>query len=339
MNKVNFFVGIDISSEFFTVSILDSSDMSYLNFENFENSLDGFQNLLSGFRSAKVDHTNVIICMESTGVYGEKLAYFLVSSSFKLVIENPLNVKKAFNPNKGKTDKIDSEQIAEYACRFYDKLKLWTPKLEIIEEIRMFLTQRDQFISQRIVNMNAKHAVSKKHFKSEKVISNYDEIISSINKKIKTIEKEIMSLIEIDPEFRQTFANIQSIPGVGKVLGFNLITITNGFTEHIDHKKLASYLGIVPLPFQSGSSIRKRNSSSGMGPSKFRKVIYMASMSSTLCNKELKKYFERKVAEGKNKKLVINNISNKILKIIISIIKSKKPYINNFVPINPVFRK
>ena len=187
--------------------------------------------------------------------------------------------------------------------------------------------------------MNAKHAISKKHFKSKKAIANYEDMISYIVEKIGIVEKEIKSLIESEPEFRQTFANILSIPGVGKVLGFHLITMTNGFTEHLDSKKLSSYLGIVPLPRQSGTSLRLRNSSSGIGHSKFRKVIYMASMSSILSNKELKKYYQRKVAEGKNKKLVLNNIANKIIKIIIAIIKSNKPYLPNFVSINPIFKK
>lgn len=32
--------------------------------------------------------------MESTGVYGEKLAYFLVGNNYALVIESPLKVKR-----------------------------------------------------------------------------------------------------------------------------------------------------------------------------------------------------------------------------------------------------
>lgn len=339
MDKVHFFIGIDMSSEFFTVSILDSSTMKYTSLDNFENSINGFQSLLSEFQSIKLQKSDAILCMESTGVYGEKLAYFLVSNDYKLVIENPLVVKKAFNPNKGKTDKIDSLQIAEYAFRYFDKLKLWSPKEEIIEEIRMFLNQREQFSKQRIANMNARKAISKKQIQSPKAISFYDEIITMMEEKIKTIDKEIISLIQKEPEVRQTFSNIVSIPGVGKILTFHLLVLTNGFTEHLDFKRLSSYLGIVPLPFQSGTSIRKRNSSSGIGPSKIRKVIYMASLSASLCNKELKNYFQRKVAEGKNKKLVINNISNKLIKIIIAIIKNQKPYLKNFVSINPVFKK
>ena len=62
-------------------------------------------------------------------------------------------------------------------------------------------------------------------------------------------------------------------------------------------------------------------------------------MSALQHNNELKNYFLRKVAEGKNKRLVINNISNKLLKLIIAIIKSNKPYIEKFVSINPIFKK
>jgi transposase len=47
----------------------------------------------------------------------------------------------------------------------------------------------------------------------------------------------------------------------------------------------------------------------------------VASISSTINNKKLKNYYQRKVEEGKNKKLVINNISNKLIKIITAIIK------------------
>lgn len=58
-------------------------------------------------------------------------------------------------------------------------------------------------------------------------------------------------------------------------------------------------------------------------------------MASRKYDKNMEKYFLRKVAEGKNKKLVLNNIGNKLLKIIIALIKSNKPYIKNFVSIHP----
>jgi transposase len=39
----------------------------------------------------------------------------------------------------------------------------------------------------------------------------------------------------------------------------------------------------------------------------------MAALSAILCNKDLKIYYERKVAEGKNKMAVINAVRNKLI--------------------------
>ena len=94
-------------------------------------------------------------------------------------------------------------------------------------------------------------------------------------------------------------------------------------------------MGIVPLAYESGKSIKRKSTSSGIGPGNLRKIIYLISMSVRNYDENMKKYFFRKVAEGKSKKLVLNNIGNKLLKIIIALIKSNKPYIKNFVSIHP----
>ena len=47
----------------------------------------------------------------------------------------------------------------------------------------------------------------------------------------------------------------------------------------------------------------------------------------------------RKTAEGKSGKLVLNNIGNKLLKLVVAIVKSKKPFNENFSSVNPVFLK
>lgn len=45
--NIQFFVGIDISSTFFTVSFFDEKTKKAVSFENFENSVNGFQSLLT----------------------------------------------------------------------------------------------------------------------------------------------------------------------------------------------------------------------------------------------------------------------------------------------------
>lgn len=339
MNRTDHYIGIDISSEYFTVSILTVNGMKTESLDDFENGAPGFQSLADALEKKKIEPGNCIACMEATGVYGEHLSYFLISRGYSLAVENPLKVKRAFGISQKKTDKIDSARIAEYAFRFSDRLELWTPKTRIIEEIRVFQAQREQFTVQKISNMNAKKALERKFYRSEKAIQMYDDMIKKCTENIKAIDMEIISVIRDEPEYRQHIANITSVPGVKEQLAFQIFSVTNGFTEHLDFKKLASYAGIAPMPFESGKSVRKKTASSGIGPGKIRKLLFLASMTARMHNKQMREYFERRTAEGKNKRLVLNNIGNKLLKLIISIIRNRKPYIANFSSVNPLFLK
>lgn len=49
-----------------------------------------------------------------------------------------------------------------------------------------------------------------------------------------------------------------------------------------------------------------------------------------------KGYFERKRAEGKPKRLVWNNVANKLLRILCGMLKNKQPYIENYQSVNPM---
>lgn len=339
MKKTVHFIGIDISSEYFTVSLFKKKNSEMFTFENFDNSESGFQSMLAEFQSKKVKAADSVICMEATGVYGESLAYFLASAGFAVAIENPYKIKRAFDVSPKKSDRMDSQKIAEYGFRFFDQLPFWTPKSEILEEIRVFLGQRDQFTKQKISHKNALHALEKKHFRSVKAEKMYEDMIKKCDESIKLIDKEIDELISKDPEYRQQVENLKTVPGVGDMLANQMLVLTDGFKKHLNAKELASYAGIVPLIYESGKSVRRKTASSGVGPGILRKLLYLSSMTSRRYDENMKKYFLRKVAEGKSRKLVLNNIANKLLKILIALIASRKPYIENFFSINPVFLK
>ncbi len=339
MNSVKYFIGIDVSSEFYTVSVLTQPSGEYVSFENFDNSIDGFQAMSREFQSHGITSNESIVCMESTGVYCDHLAYYLVENGFKVSIENPLKVKRAFSISKKKTDKVDSQKIAEYAYRFFDVLPAWAPKDSVIEGSKALLTVREQFVKQRTALMNAKHAESRKKFVTNKAIEMYDKMIDEYNTNIKSIEKEIKELIQTNSTYQQTISNVMTIPGVGFVLATYLFTYTNGFDPKINYKNLSSYIGIAPVEYQSGISIHRNPKSSKVGPGSLRKTLYLCAMSAKTHNEEYAKYYIRKTAEGKSGKLVLNNISNKLLKLIAAVIKSNKPFVKNFVSINPIFYK
>ena len=84
---------------------------------------------------------------------------------------------------------------------------------------------------------------------------------------------------------------------------------TGGFTRPLRPKQASAWLGICPLDHESGSSVkRKRKRSRGYGPSAIRKLLYLASMRLvSIDGSPHQAYFERKKAEGKSGRLVLNN--------------------------------
>jgi hypothetical protein len=56
-------------------------------------------------------------------------------------------------------------------------------------------------------------------------------------------------------------------------------------------------------------------------------LLTMASVSAIQCDKELKHYYKKKLAEGKPKMVALNNIRNKILSRAFAVVKRGTPYV------------
>lgn len=282
-----------------------------------------------------------VLCLEATGVYGEALCYWFAAKGYSLAVEPPNKVKRAF-PLKGhKTDAVDSRQIAEYAYRYIDELRLWKPRQELIEQISALLATREQFVQQKTANRNALRALERKVVQTPVATTAYQTQISQLQKQIDALEKEIQHLINQDGHFKQIVQVLDSIPGVGLLLAANLLTVTNGFTNPctFNVRQLASHVGICPYQIQSGSSIHQRPRSSQQGPARLRKLLHLAARSVRTHHAAFKRYFMQKLLEGKAKKLIINNIAIRLLKIICAIMKTRQPYQANFSSVNPILLK
>lgn len=70
-----------------------------------------------------------------------------------------------------------------------------------------------------------------------------------------------------------------------------------------------------------------------------RKLLHLAARSVVTHRVEFKEYYLRKQAEGKPKRLILNNVENKLLKIIWAIIREEKPYSPRYRSVNPKYLK
>lgn len=326
MSTSRYFVGLDIAAETFMAAIGTTPWKLLVKAKQFANAPDGFQQFDAWLREQNCPPEQTVVCMEATGVYGEALAYYLVAHPYAVAIEPPLKVKRAFKPHGPKTDAVDSEQIAEYACRYSDELMLWQPPSELVEQLQVLLTTREQLVQQSTAHQNALRALRRKAVRIAFAEQVYEQMLAETKTRIKALEKEIQRLIDQHPTAQHLLTWLVTIPGVGLLLAAHVLVLTQCGTRPFPSPKLAAHLGIAPLAHESGTSVYAHPTSRHYGPSQPRKLLHLAARSVSTHNPYFRAYYERKVAEGKPKKLVLNNVANKLVRTICAILETQVAY-------------
>lgn len=265
MKQPQLSTGIDIAADTFVVSIISKPGAALHGPNEFENNLDGFDELVAWFKQNNIKPKDIIICMEATGVYGERLCYFLHNLKYRLAVEQPKKVKRAFKIDSHKTDPLDSLQIAEYAFRYFDKLNLWKPREEIVEKIKALITTRELLVAHKTAVSNSLHSLKRKAVRSTTAIRIMKKEKKAIANDIKTLEKEMDNLTYVEPYVRQTVNNLKTLCGVQDLMALNMLVITNGYETEKSYKQISSYLKIAPLMHTSGTSVFKKPKKLNMG--------------------------------------------------------------------------
>lgn len=328
------YIGIDPSADTFTASIFKDGERIGKP-KTISSTPEGTTELLRWISKADCTRHNTLICVENTGVFSEALLYQLHRAAWPVVVIEPIKVHRAFEKDRPKTDETDSLKIAEYAWRYHDKLTLWTPHETVVEQIKVLLTTREQIVKQQTALSNTRQTLSRKYIQTPTANSSVDALINQTKLQIKELENEIKRLIKAHPTLATTVALITTAPGVGLLLASHLLVITDGFKKAINYRQLARHLGIAPMPHQSGTSVNRKPRSRGKGPKVIRKLLHLAARSMVTHKEQFKIYYARKLAEGKPKKVVLNNVSNRLLRIVCSMLKNNQPYIEGYVSVNP----
>lgn len=337
MQKKEKYVGLDIASKDFAASICESPESKKITKAQIPNQCEGFQEFEIWLIENNVNKSNSIVCMEATGTYSEGIAYYLSAKGYTVGVENPRKVKRAFHQEGHKTDPVDSRQIAEYACRYIDRIIPWEPKKERLEKIKHLLVAHEQLTKQSVMAQNALSSYKRHVIQVALILQTHEDTIVELKAKLRAIDKEIDKLIKQDKSICKNVNTLKSVCGFGLLLSSHIVVATNNFTCIDDYKKMSAYLGMAPYKHSSGTSIKRKDKTSGLGPPVMRRLLRLASQSVSRHNPEFRKYYLRKLEEGKAKALVLNNISNKLLKVAYATIKNDMLFVQNYKSVNPVY--
>jgi transposase len=156
-------------------------------------------------------------------------------------------------------------------------------------------------------------------------------LIESLQEQIQKLEAEIDKIVKSDESLKEQAKQIQSVPGVGPITCWSMIAKTEGFTAISEPRKMACYCGIVPFDHQSGTSVRRQPRVSTYADKSMKSILHLAAMSAIRFDNKFRDYYQRKVAEGKNKMSVLNAVRNKIVHTIFALIKNQATYQDHLV--------
>jgi len=329
MNRKDFccFIGIDISKKVFDVAIIkDERTTSYV----FENSKKGTNAFIRLLKNQKIPLANTLMCMEHTGVYGKLIIAKLVEKQAHFCVEMPIQITKSIGLLRGKNDKVDAKRIAQYALKNSHELELYKPIPEILEKTRILLKIRKQLVNAR-ADFN-KYPNELELFSPEMgklAKKNLKKINKTLYDEIKRVEAEIKKLILSDDKLNKTVGLVTSVTGIGMITALHFAVFTSFFTRYDNPKQLACYCGVVPFEYTSGSSITRKSRIHPMANRTLKKHLHMSALAAINHDPDIREYFLRKVEEGKNKMLIVNNVRNKLVHRVCAVIKRQQPYVKN----------
>lgn len=166
------------------------------------------------------------------------------------------------------------------------------------------------------------------------VIQSLKLSIKQVSKQISKLEQEIERLIKENKP--KLLSNLQSIPGVGRKTAMLLISSTNGFKDFDTHKQVIAYLGLAPMEYSSGTSVKKQSRISKTGHPQVRNHLFMCAFTACEHNAQCKALYDRIVGKGKSKKLALIAVCNKLIKQSFAISKSGHTYDANYRSMTPI---
>jgi len=227
-------------------------------------------------------------------------------------VANPAHIKKFAGAvgQLAKTDKLDAKLIAYYSEAI--KPTLSTLKPETLRKMSDLLSRRCQLMEMRTMEKNRLQSLPKT------LASTINPMLTVINNQLAKIDEKMQKLIEQCDEYKIKNDIIQSVPGVGNVVAFSLLSNMPEL-GYISNKEAAALVGVAPVNRESGAFKGKRMIRGGRH--QIRTAMFMSMMSAMQCNPVFKATYQRLVVAGKPKKIAIIACVRKMIVILNSMVR------------------
>lgn len=327
-------VGIDVAQKELVVSIGRMHDdlvPEIYGHHTFSNTTKGFEALVTWVRKRSEASTAIQYVLEATGVYHEKLAYFLHEGghTVNIILPNRISSYQRTLDIKTVTDKTASEAITRFGLE--RKLQHWEKPKPIFKKLQQLTRERDQLIQTRTLIKNQLHAEQAQAEPNTGSVKRLKQQVALLDKQEKEIQAEILSLLESDEPVKRAVKNLCSLPGVGVLTAVVVLAETNGFELIRNKRQLASYAGFDVKEKQSGTSVKGKPRISKRGNRHLRKAMHFPALGAIRRDERFKAIFARLVARHGIKMKAIVAVQRRLLEMMFILYKTGSTYDNNYL--------
>ena len=305
---VEIFVGIDVSKAWLDVAVHEQKDTT-----RFSNDEAGIIRLVKKLKKLKPK----LIVLEPTGGFEMLVVAELSQASLPVAVVNGKRVRD-FAKATGqiaKTDKLDARVLAHFAAAIRPEVRSLRSEEE--EQLTALLTRRRQILDMLTVEKNRLVSVR------AKMRPDLEAHIHWLSNHLKELDQEIEEFVKGSPLWTQKDALLQSVPGVGPVTSATMLGMLPEL-GCLNRQEIAALVGVAPMNKDTGNKQGKRSIFGGRAD--VRSVLYMAALSAKKHNPFIRKFYQRLIQHGKEKKVALTACMRKLLVILNAMVRTNQPW-------------
>lgn len=142
-----------------------------------------------------------------------------------------------------------------------------------------------------------------------------------VDEQIKETEREIREVFRTD----ERAAVIESMPGMGPILGAEFVAIVGDLSGYADAGRLAAHAGLVPVPRDSG-----RRTGNFQRPKRYnrrlRHIFYLSAQTAMMRPGLSREYYLRKRAEGQTHVQAVLALARRRVGVLWAMLRDGRPY-------------
>jgi transposase len=302
------FVGIDVSKAWLDIAVHEKEETFRVSNEEV-----GIAGLVKRLKKLKAS----LIVLEPTGGFEMLVVAELTHAGLPAAVVNAKRVRDFARATGqiAKTDKLDAKVLAHFAAAVRPAVRSLRTEQE--EQLTALMTRRRQVIDMLTVEKNRLVTV-RANMRTE-----IEAHIHWLSNSLKELDQEIEEYVESLPMWKEKDALLQSVPGVGRVSSATLLGMLPELGL-LNRQEIAALVGVAPVNKDRGRKRGRRRVYGGRAD--VRSVLYMAALSAKKFNPVIRKFYERLIQHGKEKKVALTACMRKLLVILNAMLRSNQPW-------------